>query len=104
MIGRLAMAGATLMTLACTTVPPTGPVEEPITVHGGEEGSCDASRAQTLIGRAASSEVGAEAQRLTGGRGIRWIQPGQAVTMDFRADRINIELDARNRVTRITCG
>lgn len=103
MIGRLALAGATFMTMGCATVPPE-PVEDPIPVRGGEEGSCDASRAQTLIGRPASSELGAEAQRLTGGRGIRWIQPGQAVTMDYRADRINIELDASNRVSRITCG
>jgi hypothetical protein len=71
---------------------------------GGESGSCDSDRAQSLIGRPASSGLGAEAQRLTGGRGIRWIQPGQAVTMDYRPDRINIELDAKNRVVRVTCG
>lgn len=68
------------------------------------EGECDAGRAQALVGRAASSELGAEALRLTGARTIRWIQPDQAVTMDYRMDRLNIELDARNRVTAIRCG
>lgn len=101
MTEKLAIAGAMLMTSGCATVPPE-PVEEPIFERGS--GDCEASRAQTLIGRTASSELGAEAQRLTGGVAIRWIQPGQAVTMDYRTDRINIELDARNRVIRITCG
>ena len=101
MTQRLAIAGALLMSSACATVPPE-PVDEPVFERGS--GDCDASRARMLVGRTASSEVGAEARRLTGGVTIRWIQPGQAVTMDFRTDRINIELDARNRVTRITCG
>jgi hypothetical protein len=92
------------MTMGCAPVSPPANSEENVRVVGGESASCDADRARSLIGRPASSGRGAEAQRLTGGRGIRWIQPGQAVTMDYRPDRINIELDAKNRVVRIACG
>ena len=35
---------------------------------------------------------------------IRYIGPGDAVTMDFRPDRMNIELDATGTVTRVYCG
>ncbi|HWH17124.1 MAG TPA: I78 family peptidase inhibitor [Allosphingosinicella sp.] len=84
----------------CAAVPPD--VEE-IPVHGGG-GSCTETRAQPLVGRAATSELGAEAMRLTGANAIRWIQPGSAVTMDYRPGRLNIHLDAQNRVTRFTCG
>lgn len=65
---------------------------------------CAAEPALGLIGRDASNALADEALRLTGARTIRWIQPGQAVTMDYREDRLNIALDAFNRVERITCG
>ncbi|KPP93170.1 MAG: Peptidase inhibitor I78 family [Rhodobacteraceae bacterium HLUCCA08] len=35
---------------------------------------------------------------------VRVIRPGQPVTMDYRVDRLNIELDAADRVMRVTCG
>lgn len=34
----------------------------------------------------------------------RIIRPGQAVTMDFNPARLNVELDARDRVVRVYCG
>jgi hypothetical protein len=85
------------MTACATTVP-----EEVVPVMG--EGNCNADRAQALVGRAATTELGAEALRLTGATALRWIQPGSAVTMDYRTDRLNVELDAQNRVTRLRCG
>jgi hypothetical protein len=98
-----AVAGALLaMTSACMT-PATG--KEPLPVQGEATGQlCDASSAQELVGQAATSELGARALQLTGARTIRWIRPGQAVTMDYRADRLNISIDDRNRVERVTCG
>jgi hypothetical protein len=79
--------------------------EEVVPEHGDSPGfRCEAGKAQTLVGQAASGELGARALELTGAQAIRWIQPGQMVTMDYRTDRLNIELDARNRVTAIRCG
>ncbi|MDQ3140353.1 MAG: I78 family peptidase inhibitor [Pseudomonadota bacterium] len=96
---KIMMAGLmAATTAACAPVPPAAPL--PVEPEGGV---CSIDRASALIGRAASVELGAEALRLTGGRTIRWIQPGQAVTMDYRPDRLNIELDAQNRVVRFGC-
>jgi hypothetical protein len=67
-------------------------------------GECSAAAAQGLIGRQGTAELAAEALRLTGLRTVRWIWPGQAVTMDYRADRLDIALDADGKVERITCG
>lgn len=69
-----------------------------------EAGTCDAAPARGLIGRPASPELAAEAQRLTGARVWRWLRPGQIVTMEFRADRLNIRLDARDKVEGLSCG
>lgn len=67
-------------------------------------GACNAAPAQGLIGREASEALAREAQRLTGAGAVRWLRPGQIVTMEFRADRLNLHLDARDRVERIVCG
>ena len=40
----------------------------------------------------------------THSRTARVIRPGQAVTMDFRGDRVNLMLDTQDRVDKVTCG
>jgi hypothetical protein len=47
----------------------------------------------------------AEAKRLTGATIVRQINPGDAVTMDFRQERITIETDRKTgRIVRAYCG
>ena len=94
LVGALAM-----MTMACTAVPPED--EAPREVGAG---TCTTSGLQDLAGQAATSELGAEALRRSGARTLRWIRPGDAVTMDYREDRLNVHLDAENRVERFQCG
>ncbi len=93
-----------MLAAACTPLPPAQPVHEEVPLAGGESGMCDASRAQSLVGREASSDLGAEALRMSGASAIRWIVPGSAVTMDYREDRLNIELNSRNAVAGLRCG
>ncbi len=38
------------------------------------------------------------------GKRLRVIHPGQVVTMDYSEERLNIEVDAQNRITRIHVG
>ena len=40
----------------------------------------------------------------SGARSARVIKPGMAVTMDFREDRVNIDVDAANSIKAIRCG
>lgn len=35
---------------------------------------------------------------------VRIIEPGSAVTMDYSETRLNIELDEKGTITRLTCG
>lgn len=104
MIVRATWGALLMVTTGCTPLPPSAAEEENLPVHGESGGRCDVARAQALVGRAASAELGAEALRLTGSKALRWITPGAIVTMDYREDRLNIDLDARNRVTRLRCG
>ena len=66
--------------------------------------SCDVTRLKVLVGRPASAVAAAEALQLSGARTIRWVAPGTAVTMDYRPDRLNVQLTGSKKVKRFTCG
>jgi hypothetical protein len=101
MRGPFALAITAVSIMGCT--PPTSPVgQEP--THADPAFRCDAAPAQSLVGQPATTELAAQAQRLSGAGLVRWLQPGQIVTMEFREDRLNIELDAQNKVVAIRCG
>jgi hypothetical protein len=57
-----------------------------------------------LVGQRRSSRVAQRARRLTGARDVRWITPGMMVTMDYRADRVNLHLGTDDRVGSVRCG
>jgi hypothetical protein len=86
----------------CTTAAAQGG-EVPIPERGTGR-TCDAAKAQALVGRPRTPELGAEAMRLTGAGALRWVPQGAMVTMDYRPDRLNIHLGPHNEVTKIACG
>ena len=65
--------------------------------------SCDADQVQRFVGQPADAAQ-AEAQRLSGARSVRRYATGDMLTMDYRADRLNIETDATGRIVKLTCG
>lgn len=100
---KSAIAAAALPAMllaACATTPALsepGPLSD-------ETASCDAAKAQRLMGQRATAETGAELLRLTGARTLRWVPPRTAVTMDFRADRLTVSYDDNLIIERISCG
>lgn len=61
--------------------------------------ACGAAALQYLVGQPRQAIGG-----MTFHQPLRIIEPGQAVTMDFNAQRLNIELDGNGRISRIACG
>lgn len=87
---------------ATETASPTSPSSTPPVADVARQ--CDAGKAQSAIGKVASQDVVDNAVSDSGSRTVRVIKPGQVVTMDFREDRLNIEVDAGNVVTAVRCG
>lgn len=61
--------------------------------------TCGASAYQYLVGR-----PGVVLDGMRFSQDVRVLQPGMAMTMDFRADRLNIWLDRRDVIERVVCG
>ena len=81
--------------------PPVSPPPEPAP-HMTEDtmpGACDPDDFAHLIG-----QPRAAVEALTFDGPMRIIPPGARVTMDFRPDRINFDLDENGVVTRVRCG
>lgn len=76
---------------------------EPISLRDdGDE--CGASLVQSFVGIRANDTLRAEIATRSGAGTLRWIELGMAVTMDFRSDRLNAELDADGVITALRCG
>jgi len=67
-------------------------------------GRCHADNLGDLVGRPADAALGADAMRRSGATRLRWIRPGDMVTMDYSAQRLDVHLDAQGRVDHFTCG
>ncbi|KAF1708544.1 hypothetical protein CSC70_12935 [Pseudoxanthomonas kalamensis DSM 18571] len=86
---------------ACSSVQPApGKPDE----RAAASGECTAEPVQWAIGQPASQEVMGKVWRESHGGLIRPIAPNQAVTQDYRADRVNVVVDKDNVITRIYCG
>lgn len=78
--------------------------ERPEPAPAPPAGACTSEGLESLVGKTRSAETEAEAKRRSGARTLRWIAPGMAVTMDYRTDRLNLDLDASRKITRAHCG
>jgi hypothetical protein len=88
----------------CSRSPPAprSPQPTPPTVASG--GTCNAEPAQSHVGKPASDANIEAAFKASGAKTMRSIKPGQAVTMDYREDRVNVYQDASGNIERISCG
>ncbi|MDB5697998.1 MAG: proteinase inhibitor [Alphaproteobacteria bacterium] len=97
-------AGCLLILAACVPATPPAEAIDASAQEAASGGGCDAAKAQSLVGREQSATLAEEARQKSGARTIRWLRPGQIVTMEYREDRLNLEIDAQGKVTAIRCG
>jgi hypothetical protein len=66
--------------------------------------SCGDAGVAPLIGKVWTDSMRPEALKRSGSRTLRVIGPDTVVTMDYRIDRLNVEVDAEGRILRVRCG
>lgn len=67
-------------------------------------GACNADTLQNLLGQTVTAELVDQAQQQAGAQTTRVLSPGDAVTMDYNSQRLNIDIDEAESIVRITCG
>jgi uncharacterized lipoprotein YajG len=97
-----AVASAALLTgCAASSSPASAPVPaaraEPVY-------QCNADGARFAVGQPLTPQLEAAARVRSGARIVRALKPGEAVTMELNGGRLNLDVDARNRVTDVRCG
>ncbi|MBC7471610.1 MAG: proteinase inhibitor I78 [Ramlibacter sp.] len=86
---------------ACTGT--LGPAPAPAPPgRGGNE--CKAADAQFAVGKNADAALLEQARQRSGSRIARVLRPGQMVTMEYSAERLNLDVDASGKVASVRCG
>lgn len=67
-------------------------------------GVCDAQAAQWAVGKSATGQVIEQARVRAGARMARVLHPGQVVTLEFDAERLNLGVNATGVVISARCG
>lgn len=79
--------------------------EDNIPVRGETPGRvCTTDRLARYVGKTATTAMGSDILRDANAANLRWVRSGDAVTMDYRRDRINVKLDNAIVVTGFSCG
>ena len=95
---------ASLSVMAACTSQPTAAGDDANAPPAGMAQSCNADAARGAVGKAAAPEVVEQARRDAGAAIARVLKPGQVVTMEYRGDRLNVDVDDGDVVTNVRCG
>lgn len=99
---RTAVLSAAIVMAACTME--SSKPEQSATPPASESASCDAAKASFAVGKPYSDEIAQRARQASGARTVRALRPGQVVTMEYLHDRLNLKLDAADRIEGAHCG
>lgn len=97
---RLTLSCAALLLLSgCVNLFP-----KPAGTAADEAKLCKGDALASFAGRPGTAETGAAILKASGASVLQWVPAGTMVTMDFRANRVRIYLDASGKVERASCG
>ena len=90
---------------ACTGTPASPETPPPMTdPQPPAAAQCNVEPARALVGKQGTADNVEQARRLSGATVARVIKPGMMVTMEFREDRLNVDLDEAGVIRNVRCG
>ncbi|MBK4988557.1 MULTISPECIES: I78 family peptidase inhibitor [Pseudomonas] len=100
LLATLAVAG---VLAGCSTGGDAGGTQAPA-APAGNDGRCEASGADFAVGKQGSPELLEQARKASGSQMARILKPHDVVTLEYRSERLNLNVDEQGRVTRVNCG
>lgn len=103
--GGLAFLAVTALS-ACATSEHKAPQADATGAAGPsvEMGRCNSQAAQFAVGQQAAQALLEQARVKSGSLMARVLGPHDAVTMDYRSERLNLNADETGKIVRATCG
>jgi cytoskeletal protein RodZ len=100
----LTWAGMAAMALlaGCTPQADDRPEPTPAPPSAGAD-ACGASKVASYVGSQASDANVAKIKSASGAQALRVVGPNDAMTMDFRQDRLTITTDENGRIKTLRC-
>ena len=92
-----ASPGPAPSTTAPSTTAPSPAAPAPIA-------ECNAQPAQFAVGQNSTAAVMESARVRSGAHMARILRPGQMITKEFNAQRLNLEVDGSGRIVAVRCG
>ncbi len=99
MLRSYALAFAAILAVSASACAPTQPAQAPEPVSVDDRDACFAKQLSGLIGKPLTNSSVPPASPK-----VRHIRPGDAVTEDFRIERLNIYVDSTDMIEKINCG
>lgn len=66
--------------------------------------TCSLALTARFVGARAVAEVRSTVSQIARPHLVRWIAPGQAITLDHNPQRLNVIIDERGRIAVMRCG
>lgn len=100
--GIIVAAGAAILAAGCQV----SPVRDapPPAAPPPQAATCNASDASWAVGQHATERVAESARISASARTVRIMRPGEAHTMEYSPERLNLETEANNIVRELRCG
>ncbi|MFJ1298598.1 I78 family peptidase inhibitor [Pseudomonadota bacterium AL_CKDN230030165-1A_HGKHYDSX7] len=70
----------------------------------GSGRSCDAQPAQNLLGQTFNDSAAQKVKSSASSDTVRVLKPGQVMTLEYNATRVNIIVDGQGKISAIRCG
>ena len=76
----------------------------PVPAEPADAASCDPLQAQWIVGKPVGDKEAEQARKDAGAKTVRILKPGQMVTMEYSAGRLNIDVDDKGVGVAARCG
>ncbi|WP_296267674.1 I78 family peptidase inhibitor [Pseudomonas sp. UBA6562] len=88
----------------CSTDGQSDAANEPAVATHGSDGRCQASGADFAMGKQATPALLEQARTASGSQIARILKPHDMVTLEYRSERLNLNVNEQGLVNRVNCG
>jgi hypothetical protein len=88
----------------CSTGGSSGTAGNAPAAPAGNDGRCEARGADFAVGKPGTPDLLEQARKASGSQMARILKPHDVITLEYRSERLNLNVDEQGKVIRVNCG